>query len=419
MNTKHVNGKLCPVNSFTQEDCEFVISLGETTRHGDSSLYFTGQHLRNIEASYETFTVNDKSRRLLGLDYIPCDVPVIITGMPDIDMFLHKVRTCISRSVYRHKQSPACASYNAIKECIASVVEAVRCWLDAVPREEILQGSGLGYKGVRVSRQTSFIQVTEETDRLCAAVEAWLNEGSTTTLTSIPGNDEYMDLKALQDMNSVLSAPSTSFWRVVEKRLTTEDDHEPDIPEGNPRTMWDTISDMHSSNETQIATIESTNRFLGGFSMPVLATVFTLIRHYSRVDAALYFMVAAIATHFIATLSSFLLLLFSSLRKSLRHVTKVPPPQKVTEIGKFSDNKVQREFYGYEDAFFQQMYDIVESKVRVGKKYMDQVIITIKSLTKSAHELSMLEKIHCFASGFYNFTVALYAVAAILYLRMS
>jgi len=407
------------------EESETIISIGETTRRGSSNLHFTGQHIKNARFAYDALGMDHRAQALLGSDFDEFNmVPVVVTGVPDIDMFIHTVKIRLCRYSCRQE------THARIRACLCDLIEAMRTWLDAAKkRETFLDGSEwLGYKVVRdASNQSLFDAVCDKMGELRDEFETLLSHYCLPASISECA-EASRDLKALNEyVNGLRAAP---FWRTTAKRLERSD-CEADNPEGVPMSMSEVISDMRNNNEAQITSVESTCRFFGGLSLPVLVAVFALIRNYAFRDELFWLVFFAVVAHFIATIFSFWLLWFSS-----RRMRREPPMMSSESIMSESrakllakrkeeksaydhdrkhlmDYKVQLEYCGNEDLFYWLMYESVNNTGRVAHSI--PLMSALRSLTKSAYDLKWIVRLNIPLVWSYIVTVALYAVAAFVF----
>jgi len=393
---------------LNHEDYEVVIALGETTRRESGRMHFSGQHIKNARSVYEMLTTSERDKLVLDSDYKQYPFPVIVTGVPEIDMFIHIVRTRLNRY---YETVPNCPGKN-INESIAKIIEAVRSWLNETARQEVLRDSKqLGYKVVKNQDSLHlFEEVIFKANELNDVIKEWLNSGSA------PGREGIAnDILALNDAIEALREASD--WRVMGKRYA-ESDREPDAPEATPRSFWDTMVDMEKENTSQIEAIEGTNRILVGFALPTVGLAIGLLNDFSKQRILMLLVAFAIGLHFVSVLVSLILLGLSGIRRTATFKKDENKKPLFKGIDHLHENEAQRGNYGYEEELFYDLYHHANIASCIDVKNSSRVILSLKSLTRSAHALYRLALWGKIAIILYSATVFSYALSALIYFLM-
>jgi len=382
------------------ENSYAILSLGETTRLGSDSLQFTGSHLKNTRFVHDDMAAKRKIEKLVGVKQATNinhnRLPIIITGIIEIDGYFD-----FTRRIF-HDYTFTTDSTVTIKELIVDALKVVRKWLTHMDRKEKTPGfKTLGYKCTRQNNDTSYFDtVISKLNGIYAALKA----GS-------PGAEIDADVNALGRMAEAIAALDE--WTVARRRYTTaKRDLEELPPEGPPRSMLDTLKDMHRYNEDQISGIEATNRLLGGFSLTSLIAVFAMLYRFTFFPGAFRFFLAAVSVHVLATLASFLVLNLKNLASCFKnmHHYKSPPATSVD----IYDYKKQRLYINNPIAYYDRMYkdSTYKEQVKISELGLD----VVRRVTRSAFELAMLKPVSLGVIFAYFLAVLLYVVSALVYL---
>lgn len=390
--------------------CGVILSLGETRRLGSSSLQFSGTHTKNAVKYYRDLEIELELSRKWNKNYENSDIPFIISGIDEIDAVLRLIRAHLSMYSLQDE-------YNGIiRGEIAALITEVKHWLDEVPRIPLVSGiEAMGYKGTKKNNEKLFECVCNKLKEIsnyfeeALKAEAHLYNGK-------------LDQSTIDDIQSLHHACKQvndwDYWCLTNKRLT-ENDKEDVNPEGPSQTITDVILEYERSNEARIASIEATNRFLGGFSLPTLGVVFAMLINFTYYMEVHIFLVPAILLHFVATVLTFWLIKLTNSRGDNERKNKSDTLcPKRGEIENFSDYRQQLKFLGYEEEFYEQLNLAAPyNKDRVRKSPLGSD--SLRRVTQSAWDLNRIKPRAKWIMYVYLATVVFYAITAAVYWFMS